>query len=178
MKRYIGGLLLVTIMLSGPSLLNDSAYNVLPYENVQFIIKRDEITPEDIDNLMKAINKNRKTISNLLKTKNEGVQDLQDILRKKADKKEILSPDQIFAYQEFSDFYEEAGAELSASMMALKEKMSVTPLQEVLKPNTNLNILYNALGSIVSLQERVIVLLQAIALKARRVFAGLAPVAV
>jgi len=179
MKRYIGGLLLVTIMLSGPSLLNDSVYDDIRYENVQFIIKRDEITAEDIDELIQIINKNRKTVADFLKAKNRGAQNLQKVLRKKAETGAALSSEQILLYQEFSDFYEEATAELSSSMMSLKEKMGVTPLtQEILKPNTNLNTLYNALDSIVSLQERIIVLLQNIVAGTHRVFAGLTPVAV
>ena len=202
MKRFFGGLLLVTI-LSRPAIYGNIApnepalvlsatvfrdlagheiikfhKNIMFYENAKTFIKRDEIEALDIDKLMEQIRENRRKISELLNDKDEIIFKIKNAMQHKAKAQIALTKPQILAYREFSAHLDEQSILLVNQMAALKKEMRAQPLQqEILKDDTDLGVLYDSLDFITDLQNQIINLLRALISKGTATLSCLVPTA-
>ena len=147
------------------------------YCNVLLFIRRGEVVcTKDIDSLLADIAENKESIKSLLKAKNALMQHIYALMRQRAQKRAALSCSQMLDYREFSEFYAAESAVLSSYMARLKGQMSHSRLsREILEPQADLAAIYRGLGVIVTLQKRIIAVLQGMVSMAGQILSVLGP---
>ena len=154
MRKIIGGLLVISL-LSRPSLLKIDyiAYEIykasgLIIKNIRSIQEKTEkeVGLEDVDMAFESIDKNSKGISKLLKDLNNVMGKMNTVMQLKSMTKEVMSEEQVSAFQGFSQYYNEETGVLNETLSTISNKMELKNIKlEIASESTDCEEVYNQL---------------------------------
>ena len=172
-RKLLGGILVITLIVK-PSIFT---VEILAYEMfrankqaIQIMQKKDdeyektlkEVDSIDVDRIIFNIENNANNIKNLLQEKNKVVSNVQALMDLRSYEKTNLSELQITAFQEFTSCYQQEVVKLEATLNSLQETDFLLVRNEILKTESDYNIILSELQVISEKQYEVIYSLNSI----------------